>query len=122
MAETNASELPSLHPVHSVLFLVYVNLHPIIQNLMILLLASDFSTSLSLSLSLSRKELDMVLLATITIGIHLGGKTRKSITYSETEHKVSRTDYAQHGHHICCEFFKFIHDFGQDKLTALVKH
>ena len=71
-------------------------------------------------LAMTRQELDIAILAQLSTGIHLDAAARHGRV--SKERRASKTSYALHGHPICRDFLKYVHNISQDKLTDLIKH
>ena len=71
-------------------------------------------------LAMTRQELDIAILAQLSTGIHLDAAARHDRV--SKERRASKTSYALHGHPICRDFLKYVHNISQDKLTDLIKH
>ncbi|XP_041373710.1 LOW QUALITY PROTEIN: uncharacterized protein LOC121386766 [Gigantopelta aegis] len=73
-------------------------------------------------MELTREELDVAILAKLSCGMHLSASTSRSRKKVQTERKAHRTDFYFHGHRICRDTFKYLHNIGQKKLNNLMKH
>lgn len=85
-------------------------------------LAEELKMIQSTFMEMSREEMDIVILAKLSCGMHLSQLTSCSKKKEQTVRNSQRTDFFHHGMKICRATFKYIHNIGQDKLNALIKH
>ena len=73
-------------------------------------------------LGMTHDDLDIAILAKLSCGMHLSSLTTSSRKGQQNVRKAQRTDFFYHGFRVCRDIFRYIHDIGQDKLTALMSH
>lgn len=84
--------------------------------------SKEFEAIQCCCLEMTRKELDIAILAQLSCGMHLSDRSSHGHKKEGSPRVKQRTDFYHHGHRICRETFKFMHNIGQDKLNALIKH